>query len=108
MKVTIITVVYNNRKTIKEAIDSVASQTYKNLEYIIIDGGSDDGTLDIIRKCQSKISKITSEPDKGIYDAMNKGIMAATGEIVGILNSDDLYINNGVVTDVMECFIKDP
>lgn len=107
MKVSIITVVYNNQKTIKEAIDSVINQTYKNIEYIIIDGCSNDGTLNVIREHENDISVIISEPDKGIYDAMNKGIAAASGDVIGILNSDDLYANNNVIEQVMSYFNKD-
>jgi glycosyltransferase involved in cell wall biosynthesis len=90
MKISIITVVYNNVATIEDAINSVLLQTYNNIEYIIIDGGSNDGTLDILNKYKNRLSKLISEPDKGIYDAMNKGLKIATGEVVGILNSDDL------------------
>ena len=87
--ITIITVSYNAVKTIEDTIVSVLGQTYNNIEYIIIDGGSTDGTLDIIKKYQDKITYWVSEPDKGIYDAMNKGIAKANGELIGIINSDD-------------------
>ncbi|MDO4880112.1 MAG: glycosyltransferase family 2 protein [Capnocytophaga sp.] len=89
--ISIITVSYNAVKTIEDTILSVINQTYPNIEYIIIDGGSTDGTLDIIKKYQERIAYWVSEPDKGIYDAMNKGIAKATGELVGIINSDDWY-----------------
>jgi glycosyltransferase involved in cell wall biosynthesis len=104
MKISIITVVWNNKKTIKDAIDSVLSQTYKNIEYIIIDGASIDGTIEIIKNYGDKITKFVSEPDKGLYDAMNKGIKLATGYVVGILNSDDLYIDNFVIEKIVKTF----
>lgn len=104
MKVSIITVVYNNAQTIKDAIDSVLSQTYKNIEYIIIDGASTDGTVEIVKSYGDKIAAFVSEPDRGLYDAMNKGIALATGEIVGILNSDDFYIDNRVIERVVREF----
>ena len=90
-KISIITVSYNSVKTIEQSILSVLNQTYSNIDYIIIDGGSTDGTIDIIKKYQNQISFWVSEPDKGIYDAMNKGVEIAKGDFVGILNSDDWY-----------------
>ena len=90
-KITIITVVKNNKKDIERNINSVLNQTYKNYEHIIIDGKSDDGTLDIIKKYQNKISYWVSQKDDGLYDAMNKGLDLAKGDIIGILNSDDIY-----------------
>lgn len=90
-KVSIITVCFNSVKTIRDTIESVINQTYKNIEYIIIDGGSTDGTVDIIREYEPYIAKWVCEPDNGIYDAMNKGIRMSTGEIIGIINSDDWY-----------------
>ncbi|GGI28225.1 glycosyltransferase family 2 protein [Pedobacter mendelii] len=104
MKISIVTVVFNNEATISTAIDSVLSQTYKDIEYIVIDGKSTDGTLQIITKYSSFIAKIISEPDAGIYDAMNKGIELATGEVIGILNSDDVYADENVLSDVMKEF----
>ncbi|MEM2555008.1 MAG: glycosyltransferase family 2 protein [Nitrososphaerota archaeon] len=104
MKVSIVTPSLNSEKTIEETIKSVLSQTYKDIEYIIIDGGSRDRTLEIVDKYKDKISKIVSEKDKGIYDGMNKGIKLATGEIVGILNSDDLYFDEFVIENVMKIF----
>src|SRR3989339_600475 len=107
MKVSIITVSHNSAKTIEDTILSVINQNGNfQIEYIIIDGGSTDGTLEIINKYRDKISKIISEPDKGIYDAMNKGIKFVTGDIVGILNSDDYYVNNVVVESVVNEFVK--
>lgn len=104
MKVSIITVVYNNKDTIKDAIESVLNQTYKNIEYIIIDGASNDGTVDIIKSYGDNIDKFVSEPDKGIYDAMNKGIKLATGDIIGILNSDDFYTDEYVIEKIVKIF----
>lgn len=100
--VTIITVVYNNDTYIAETINSVLSQSYDNIEYIIVDGGSTDKTLEIIRQYEAQIDYWISERDGGLYDAMNKGIALASGEIIGILNSDDLYLNDTVTTVVKE------
>jgi len=102
MKVSIVTVCYNSAKHIKSAIDSVINQSYDNIEYIIIDGASKDNTLEIIQSYGNKIAKVVSEPDKGIYDAMNKGLKMATGDVVGIINSDDFYMNNNVIADVVK------
>ncbi|MCZ4224356.1 glycosyltransferase family 2 protein [Pedobacter rhodius] len=104
MKISIITVVFNNESTISTAIESVLNQTYKDVEYIIIDGKSTDNTLEIINKYASSISRIVSEPDGGIYDAMNKGIALATGDVIGILNSDDVYADNNVLSNIMQEF----
>lgn len=101
MKVSVITIAYNSAETIEDTIKSVVSQDYPELEYIIIDGGSTDNTLKIIDRYKDHISNIISEPDKGIYDAMNKGVANATGELVGILNSDDIYADDKVVTDIV-------
>ncbi len=89
--ISIITVVYNGEKYFEQTILSVINQTYKNIEYIIIDGGSTDGSIDIIKKYKDNISYWISEPDKGLYDAMNKGIKIAKGELIGMINSDDWY-----------------
>ena len=97
MKISIITVVYNNKLTIKDAISSVFEQTFENIEHIIIDGGSTDGTKEILEEEYSKYKVLVSEPDNGIYDAMNKGISLATGDVIGILNSDDS------ITDFHRC-----
>jgi glycosyltransferase involved in cell wall biosynthesis len=102
MKVSIITVSYNSQNTIEDTIKSVLGQTYPDIEYIIVDGKSSDNTLNIVNKYKDKISNIISEEDSGIYDAMNKGIRAATGDIIGILNSDDLYENDEVVNAVVK------
>ena len=103
-KISIITVSYNSQSTIKHTIDSVSSQTYKNKEYILIDGASKDWTLDILDFKKDKIDTFVSEPDDGIYDAMNKGIKTANGDIVGILNSDDFYYNQDVLSKVAKVF----
>lgn len=102
MKVSIITIAYNSAETIEDTIRSIVTQDYPNIEYIIIDGGSTDKTLSIVNKFKDSITTIISEPDKGIYDAMNKGIQNATGDIVGILNSDDIYANKKVVTHIVK------
>lgn len=108
MKISIITVVYNNERTIKEAIESVFSQTYSEIEYVIIDGNSIDNTVKVINQYNDRLSYFISEKDNGIYDAMNKGINAATGEVIGILNSDDLYKDDTVIEAVMNQFMLNP
>jgi glycosyltransferase involved in cell wall biosynthesis len=105
--ISIITVVYNGEKYLKQAIESVINQTYKNIEYIIIDGGSTDNTLNIIKNYHQNISKWVSEPDNGLYDAMNKGITMATGELIGMVNSDDWYELNAVEIIVNEYLKND-
>ncbi len=105
--ISIITVVYNGEKYLKQAIESVINQTYKNIEYIIIDGGSTDNTLNIIKNYHQNISKWVSEPDNGLYDAMNKGIKLATGELIGMVNSDDWYELNAVEIIVNEYLKND-
>ncbi len=104
LKISIITVAYNAEKTIEDTIKSVINQTYSNIEYIVIDGQSKDATLDVCRKFESNITKLVSEPDKGIYDAMNKGIALATGDVIGILNSDDFYANESVISKIVTLF----
>lgn len=103
MKISIITVCYNNEKTIKDTLDSVASQLGVNIEHILVDGASADNTLDILKK-YPHVYKTISEPDNGIYDAMNKGIRLATGSVIGTLNADDFYINSHVLSDVAKIF----
>ena len=102
LKVSIITVCYNSSKTIEKAFQSILSQSYENIELIVIDGLSFDGTLEIIKRYESCITKYISEPDKGLYDAMNKGVALATGDIVGVLNSDDMFYDNNVISNVVE------
>lgn len=104
MKITIITVVFNGADTIKDTIESVLNQTYENIEYIIIDGKSSDGTMDIVNKYKDKVSKIISEPDEGLYAAINKGINISSGDIIGLLHSDDFYTDNTVLEIVAKQF----
>ncbi len=106
MKISIITSVYNNKETIAEAIESVLSQTYDNIEYIVVDGASTDGTLDVIEKYVKKIDTLVSEPDNGIYDGLNKGVALATGDVVGFLHSDDLFEDAHVVEKIADAFKK--
>tara|TARA_R110002051_G_scaffold184787_1_gene254014 strand:- start:397 stop:1146 length:750 start_codon:yes stop_codon:yes gene_type:complete len=108
MKISIITVCFNSITTLEDTIKSVISQTYQDIEYIVIDGGSTDGTLDLIHKYKKHINKTVSEPDKGIFDAMNKGVKMATGDIVGLINSDDLFDSNQVIEKVMKVFNSNP
>jgi glycosyltransferase involved in cell wall biosynthesis len=108
MKVTIITITYNSAATLEDTLRSVVNQDYPNIEYLIIDGKSKDNTLQIVDKYKDKITKIVSEKDKGLYDALNKGIALATGDIVGMLHSDDLYESNHVVSDIVKTFEKNP
>jgi glycosyltransferase len=107
LKISIITVVWNNKETIKDAIDSVLSQTYKNIEYIVVDGASSDGTVEVVQGYGDKISSFVSEKDKGIYDGLNKGISLATGDFIAFLHSDDLYAGSSVVEDVMKVLESD-
>jgi len=100
--VSIITPVLDRKNTIDSAIKSVLGQTYRNIEYLIVDGGSTDGTIEVINKYREKISKFISEKDKGVYDGMNKGIRMASGEIIGILNSDDIYASDNVIEKVVK------
>ena len=104
MKVSIITVVYNNQSTIDYAIRSVLSQDYPNIEYIVVDGNSTDATVEKIQNYKKNITHFISEPDKGIYDAMNKGLKLATGDIIGILNSDDFYADNNIISSIVNEF----
>ncbi|WQU98345.1 glycosyltransferase [Helicobacter pylori] len=104
LKVSVITACFNSEKTIEDTILSVLNQTYKNIEYIIIDGSSADSTLEIIQKYQDRIACVVSEKDKGIYDAMNKGIRRASGDIIALLNSDDFYKDEFVLEKVVHEF----
>ncbi|PAW93487.1 glycosyltransferase [Mucilaginibacter sp. MD40] len=107
-KISIITVCYNAVNTIERCIRSVISQQHTNIEYIIVDGGSTDGTLDVLSRYEKNISILISEPDKGIYDAMNKGIQLSSGEILGVLNADDFFANGKILTVVHEAFSSQP
>lgn len=110
MVITVITVTYNSEKTITDTLKSVFSQTYSNIEYIIVDGASKDKTLNIIKQYEPLFDnrmRWISEPDRGIYDAMNKGIRMATGDVIGILNSDDFFTSGDVLEKVVREFEKD-
>lgn len=104
VKISIITVVWNNKETIKDAIESVIEQTYENIEYIIIDGASKDGTINIIHQYKDRISTLVSEPDRGIYDGLNKGISLATGDVIGFLHSDDVYASENIIALIAKEF----
>jgi glycosyltransferase involved in cell wall biosynthesis len=107
MKISIITPTYNSEIVIKDCMESVVNQSYKNFEHLVIDGASTDKTLQILQEYRNHLTVLMSESDQGIYDAMNKGINLATGEIVGFLNSDDFYINNNILTKVANIFTED-
>lgn len=107
VKVSIITPAFNSALTIRDTISSVLAQTYPNIEYIVVDGLSTDQTLLILNEYKERISLIISEPDKGLYDAMNKGIQASTGDIIGILNSDDFFTSNKVIETIVRHFEKE-
>lgn len=109
MKISIITATYNSGSTVRDTIESVLRQTYHDIEYIIIDGVSNDDTLSIVKSYEPRFRgrlRLISEPDHGIYDAMNKGIAMATGEVVGFLNSDDFYADEHVLSDIMGVFAE--
>lgn len=109
MTISIITVTYNARLTIEDTIKSVISQTvFDKVNYILIDGGSTDGTLEIVNRYAQHFAVIVSEKDNGIYDAMNKGVALATGDVVGILNADDIYAGNTVLELVLNMFVEEP
>ncbi len=104
IKISIITITHNSERTILQTLQSVHQQTYPNLEHIIIDGSSTDSTLQIIEQYKDSIAYCISEPDKGIYDALNKGIAAATGDVIGILNSDDMFASREAVAHIAQAF----
>lgn len=104
MKISVITAVYNGAATIEQSLRSVADQSHPDIEHIVVDGASTDGTLDIVRRSAHRIARIISEPDRGVYDAMNKGVAAATGDIVATLNADDCYSNRNVLENIARCF----
>ena len=108
LKISIITVCFNSEKTIRDTIESVIAQDYTDIEYIIVDGGSNDSTMSIIQEYEDSINTVITEIDKGIYDAMNKGIKLATGDVIGILNSDDIFENSLVISDVIKLFKSIP
>lgn len=100
MKITVITVCFNSAKTIEDTIRSVASQVHPDIEYLLVDGASSDSTLDVIEQYRCTLAKVISEPDRGIYDAMNKGVAMASGELIGFLNADDVYADASVLAKV--------
>ncbi|HEY0897201.1 MAG TPA: glycosyltransferase family 2 protein [Sphingobacteriaceae bacterium] len=104
MKVTIITVVYNGKAFVADCIDSVLRQSYPYIEYVVVDGGSEDGTVELINSYGRRISSFVSEKDLGIYDAMNKGIAMATGDIIGILNADDFFSGDDILENIVKTF----
>lgn len=108
MKVSVITVCYNRKATIGQSIKSVLDQDYPDVEYIIVDGNSSDGTKDIIKSYSDKITKYISESDNGMYDAINKGLGMATGDIVGLMHSDDVFYDTTVISKIVEVFKNNP
>jgi len=107
MKISIITACFNSAAVISHAMDSILSQTWKDIEYIVVDGGSSDGTVDVIKEYEPKFTgrmRWVSEPDQGLYDALNKGIRMATGDVVGILNADDFFRHDEVLEEVAKSF----
>ncbi|MFB2704996.1 MULTISPECIES: glycosyltransferase family 2 protein [Marinobacter] len=108
MKVSVITVCFNSAETIEGTLAAVSSQTYPDIEHVIIDGGSSDGTVDRVRTRVRESDVLVSEPDEGLYDAMNKGVALAKGDIVGILNSDDFYESEDVISSVVRVFAENP
>ncbi|MBN8563410.1 MAG: glycosyltransferase [Leptolyngbya sp. UWPOB_LEPTO1] len=104
MKVSIITVTYNAAATIRDTIESVLAQDYPNIEHIIIDGASKDNTAEIVQSYGDRIARFVSEPDRGMYDGMNKGIKLATGDAIAILNADDVYLNSHVISTIVNQF----
>jgi glycosyltransferase involved in cell wall biosynthesis len=107
MKITIVTAVYNRVKCIAEAIDSLQSQTYQDVQHVVVDGASNDGTLSILQKKLNHDACLISEPDRGIYSALNKGLFLAKGEVIGLLHSDDVFADTRVLADVASIF-SDP
>lgn len=107
VKIAIITAVYNRKQTIIDTFESILRQSYQNYEYIVVDGGSNDGTIELIKEYEKRFNgkmKWISEPDNGIYDAMNKGIRMAKADVIGILNSDDFYYDERVLEDISAAF----
>jgi len=104
MKISIITICFNNEKDIRSTIESVINQTYKNIEYIIVDGASKDKTIEIVNEYKDKIAKIITEPDKGLYDAINKGIKNSTGDVVGLIHAGDRLHDNEVIAKIAKHF----
>lgn len=107
MKISIVTAVFNAVDSIEDTIQSVASQTHPDIEHIVVDGASTDGTMEVVDRHRNKLSKVISEPDQGIYDAMNKGLALATGDVIGFLNADDFYASDHVLADVLEAIQRE-
>lgn len=107
MKISVITAVYNSRATVAAALDSALVQSHGDVELVVIDGGSKDGTLEVLHGYADRIAVLVSEPDGGIYDALNKGLRLTTGEVVGFLHSDDLFANADVLRRVAQAFAED-
>ena len=108
MKISVVTATYNSAATIADTLRSVNEQSHPDVEHLIIDGGSTDATLEIVRDLGKRVARVVSEPDRGIYDAMNKGLALATGDVIGLLNSDDLYPDPAVLSTVAGEFVDDP
>jgi glycosyltransferase involved in cell wall biosynthesis len=108
VKISIVTVTYNSISTIENCLSSIIEQTFKDIDYVVVDGSSTDGTLDLLKKNSKYISTLISQPDNGIYHAMNKGISSAKGDIIGFLNSDDFYVNDQIIDRVAKVFSEDP
>jgi len=108
MKISVITVVLNNEQHIETAIQSVKMQNYNDIEYIVVDGGSSDGTLKVIDRNRDYINFLISEPDRGIYDAINKGISVSTGDVIALLHSDDFFLKDTVISDIANQFDNNP
>jgi glycosyltransferase len=107
VRISVIVSVFNNKDTVSDAINSIVSQDYDNIECIVVDAGSTDGTIEVIKGFGDRINTFISEPDKGIYDGLNKGILLATGDIIAFLHSDDVYENETVISDVVAIFNDD-
>lgn len=107
MKISVITVCFNSARTLGDTLESVAAQTHLDVEHIVVDGASTDGTLKIIERYGKHVALLISEPDQGIYEAMNKGLRVATGEVIGFLNADDVYADSGVAERVSAIMAKD-
>jgi glycosyltransferase involved in cell wall biosynthesis len=101
MKVTVITACYNSERTIASSLESVACQSYSDIEHIVVDGGSSDGTLDVVDRHRARVARVLTGPDRGIYDALNKGVAASTGDVVAFLHSDDVYAAPNVIERVV-------
>ncbi|MFO7633004.1 MAG: glycosyltransferase, partial [Caldilinea sp.] len=104
MRISVITAVYNNRDTVAQALDSALAQIHPDIELVVIDGGSTDGTRDVLQGYADRLAVLVSEPDRGIYDALNKGIARASGEVVGFLHSDDLFADEHVLSRITTAF----